>query len=622
MNANKRLLFLLAGFCCLMMSFTGLKAQTPFLEKQVNVQTVNQSIEEVLRLISQQGGFSFSYGPQVVEGQKPLTVVARNKPVREILDQVFHGKVKYRERGTHIILVRVEKNTGEPPSTLFVVSGYITDGKSGGQVPEASIYDKESRASAVTNDYGYFKIKISSKEKNPAITLYVNKADYEDTVIYLRQSGYSILNLTIYPTEKLVSYVDSSAASDSSFTVNRVALVNMILNEEEQAHTRNIKDTLHRKFQASFLPYVGTNMRMSGNVVNDYSFNLLAGYSMGTRKLEFGGLMNVDRDSVSYVQIAGLANVTGGPVKGVQVAGLVNYNLRQVKATQIAGITNINYDTTQAFQIAGIANVELKPAKGFLLAGVMNVHISQANVAQLGGVGNVALEDFEGVQAAGVLNVGLKKVNGVQAAGVLNVNLKEVKGVQVSAVLNVANHVIGSQVGLINVADSCSGIPVGFLSYVHKGYHQLEVSADETYPLGVSFRTGVRQFYNIFTAGMQLKTFDENRWSLGYGLGTAATLGKGWLLDFDITMSQPMIANRLQYFNPLTKIYITAEKKVSRGVSIAFGPTLNVLYANTYDPDFNNYLKTLVPGNLASTQVSGDYQRSVWLGGKLALRFF
>src|SRR5690606_28716301 len=61
---------------------------------------------------------------------------------------------------------------------------------------------------------------------------------------------------------------------------------------------RNIDDSLHRRFQISFVPYVGTNHKLSGHVVNDYSLNVVGGYSLGVQKLEFGGVFNVVRGDV------------------------------------------------------------------------------------------------------------------------------------------------------------------------------------------------------------------------------------------------------------------------------------------------------------------------------------
>ncbi|HEY9487176.1 MAG TPA: sigma factor [Chryseosolibacter sp.] len=62
-----------------------------------------------------------------------------------------------------------------------------------------------------------------------------------------------------------------------------------------------------------------------------------------------------------------------------------------------------------------------------------------------------------------------------------------------TGILNVAPKVNGTQIGLINVADIVRGVPIGLMSLVWKGYHKIEISADEIFYNNLSFRTGVRQ---------------------------------------------------------------------------------------------------------------------------------
>lgn len=582
-------------------------AQGQLLEQKISIQANAVSIEKALTMITNAtGNISFSYGEDVIRDSHTVSFQLRNKTVREALDVIFEGKINYKERGRHIILQKITTKEVSKENEYFLISGYVKDAVTGSEIHSASIYDKESRVSALTNEYGYFSLKISQKDKIRDVTLFVNKEKYKDTIVFIRQSGRSVLSLNIYPDEKIITYVDSSAIRDSIFTVNRLALVHMILSEEERANTRNIKDTLHRKFQFSFLPYLGTNLKLSGNTVNDYSLNVLAGYSMGTRKVEIAGLVNIDRDSVKLAQVAGLINMTGGPVQGAQVAGLVNYNLKPIKGFQAAGLVNANLDSSKAVSIAGLLNVNLGPSQAFQAAGLANFTLKSSKKAQV----------------AGLLNVSLEKMQGVQAAGLLNVCLDEIEGAQVSGLVNVARSVVGSQIGFLNIADTCTGVPIGFISFVRKGYHQFEISSNEVFPLNVALRTGVRRFYTILNAGMQFKTPERHTWYYGYGVGTAVQLSPSWLLDFDVTLDQPVRENRVDNFNPLTKINITAEKKLSKGITLAGGPSLNILYANTSDPDYEGFLKQLPPGSFSGSAISGDYQRSVWLGAKVALRFF
>lgn len=579
----------------------------PYLEKKVTLQTMNASADEVLKIISQQGGFTFSYGPQVVAGMKPLTIQAKSKPAREVLNQIFEGKVSYKQKGSHVILVRNSKANESQAPVYFLITGYIVNGLSGDQIEEASVYEKKTRVSAITNSYGYFTLKIDKKDVSEPLLLNINKVNYKDTVYFIKQAGNTHINVTIYPELHPDSnLIDSGFVNqDSLMRVDQMAFVNMFLSKEEEVHTKNIKDTIYRKFQISFVPFIGSNLKVSGNTVNDYSLNVLGGYSMGTRKLEVGGLFNIDRDSVKHVQFAGLFNMVGGHVEGAQFAGLFNYNLKSTVGAQFAGLMNVNIDTTSGAQFAGLMNVNLKSTSGFQAAGLMNVN----------------LKPVETVQVAGLMNVSLHGSKGAQLAGLMNVCGGEIHGAQISGLLNFATKVHGSQIGVFNFADSVDGVPIGLLSFVRSGYHELEVSSNETFPLNVALRTGVRSFYNIVEAGMRFDS-DIPVWYFGYGIGTAANIGKKWMIDFDLSMSQPLQGNELNYFNPLTKLNVTFEKRLSKYFSLAAGPSLNVLASNLNDPTFNSVLSEIPPSHVMNTRISGDYKYSSWVGAKVALRFF
>lgn len=598
-------------FVIMLILFESLKLSAqnnvPYLEKKVTVQIINGDADDILKMISQQGGFTFSYGPQVVAGMKPLTIQAKSKPAREVLNQMFEGQVTYKQKGNHVILVRNVKTNNVVIPSYFLITGYVVNAQNGDQIPEVSVFEKKSRVSAITNHYGYFTLKVDKKDVGETLLLNINKANYKDTIYYVKQAGNTHINVTIYP-EQLPdsdSMNVAQAKADSLMRVDQMAFVNLLLNNEEEVHNKNIKDTIYRKFQASFVPFIGSNLRLSGNTVNDYSLNVLGGYSMGTRKLEVGGLFNIDRDSVKYVQIAGLFNLAGGHVEGTQLAGLLNYNLKTTNGAEFSGLLNVNLDTVNGAQFAGLMNVNLKSATGFQAAGLMNVN----------------LKHIETVQLAGLMNVSLHGSKGAQIAGLMNVSGGEIHGVQIAGLLNFATTIHGSQIGFLNFADSVDGVPIGFLSFVRSGYHQLEVSTNETFPLNVALRTGVRSFYNIVEAGMRFDS-DIPVWYFGYGIGTAANMGKKWQVDFDLTMSQPLQGNELNYFNPLTKLNVTFEKRFSKYFSLAAGPSLNVLASNLNDPTFNGVLTEILPSHVMNTQVSGEYKYSSWIGAKVALRFF
>jgi hypothetical protein len=155
-----------------------------------------------------------------------------------------------------------------------------------------------------------------------------------------------------------------------------------------------------------------------------------------------------------------------------------------------------------------------------------------------------------------------------------------------------------------------------------KGYHKLEFSADEIFYLNTSFRTGVRQFYNIINAGVKPSTLKEDQtyWTFGYGLGTAPRLAKWLSLNVDITSNHIMYERRINAINLLNKIYLGLDFHATKNLSVFFGGTINGYLTKTnydgYPPLFTDYQpKIFVDQNFHNTNLK------MWVGGKVGVRF-
>lgn len=385
----------------------------------------------------------------------------------------------------------------------------------------------------------------------------------------------------------------------------------------------NVDDTLYRTSQVSLVPFIGTNHKMSGNVINDYSFNIFGGYSLGVRKLEIGGLFNLVRVNTGGAQFAGLFNDVGGEMKGVQFAGIFNGNHGTASGAQFAGILNFNLNDSQGLMMAGVGNIATGELNAPQFAGVFNIASQDARPLQLAGVLNISARDLKGFQGAGVFNITGKRLKGTQVAGVMNIAGKEMKGAQIAGVLNIASKVNGIQVGLINMADSVKGIPIGFMSLVWRGYHKIEISADEVFYTNLSFRTGVREFYNIFTAGARPSTYKENEtvWTFGYGIGTAPRLSRKLFLNFDLTSNQIVRGNDIEAINLLNKVYVGFDYQAFKKLSLTFGATVNGLITknsfDAYPPLFTDYH----PKIFYDRNFGGDHNLKMWIGAKVGLRF-
>lgn len=583
-------------------------AAQPLLEKKISLRVSNERLDEVLRQIGEKGGFSFAYSPDAIDVQSRVSVNASNQAVRTILTDLFKGTVAFKEKRKYIILKKVAVAETSPPES-FLLNGYILDYKTGDPLTNASVYEPTTLASTVSNQYGYYKIRLPTAPTQ--LQLEIRKEGYlartvdvrsrrDNTLLTLELTADTLMALTPttprtlarrdsakstleYPQVVLApvpppatkvpvpqKYPDTTQQQKNyaprTFQEHllkvRDGLVYAFSSTRQAIHTENITDTLYRTFQASIIPFIGTNQQLSGNVINTFSLNLVAGYSLGVDALEVGLGLNMVRWNVRGAQLAGLGNVVGRDVDGAQLAGF----------------------------------------------------------------GNITIGSLNGMQAAGTFNITAEDVTGVQIASAGNAAGRNLRGWQVSGGLNYARTVLsGHQLGFINYADSSATTPFGYLSFIRKnGYRRFEISTDELHYFSTTFKTGVPAFYNIFILSFNAFAPGKPLGSLGYGLGTARLLGRprprSWMLNADLTGSRLAIQRRFLRQERVHhyRLAVALEKKLTSRMALSLGPTFNLLrspYRGLVASE-QPWIEPLWVG-----QPSGSRRTYFWLGAQLSLRW-
>ncbi len=345
--------------------------------------------------------------------------------------------------------------------------------------------------------------------------------------------------------------------------------------------------SFEKDFAFTFFSYLGTNHVFAPKTINRCSFNLLYGRSKGTRILELGALVNVDRGNVRYFQAAGLVNYVKDSLVGIQFAGLTNFVGDAVYGYQSAGLNN-HSGSLEGIQSAGLYNYNKGNAIGIQIAGLFNY---------------------------------TKHIKGIQMSGLFNL-ADSINGLQVSGLLNSARKVKGIQLAVINISDSCKGLPIGVFSYVKHGYHRLELSAHETGFLQLGFRTGVQAFHNIFLVGGNWFT-SNFLWTVGYGLGSTLKVRGPMHITTEIS-TQSFLRKSVTTFNfsQLNKVYVAAEYILPQKFSVALGPSFNVLHQDIRSTNYASIIQSLVPSSLYTyTNRRESLRTTLWIGASLSFKF-
>jgi len=584
------------------------------LSKNISLDVNRQRLDNVLEILSNKGDFYFSYNSKIVKKDSLVSVTVRNKTVKETLSLLFNNTYEFVESGNYVIIrkapirMTMVTNKAVVEEKIYSVSGYVFDEQSGVAITEASVYEKKQLASALTNDAGFFKLKLKSSKTSTA-TLFISKEFYEDTSIVIEPRHNQEITITMVPVEKEEDKVTiapedylvpdslklttdtvsriSSVPLDSA-KVERTGMGKFLLSTKQRVQTLNLNHFFTtRPVQVSLTPGLGSHGKMSGQVVNNFSLNVIGGYTAGTNGVEIGGVFNIDKKEVKYFQAAGVFNVDGGKMKGFQAAG----------------VNNTVLDTSYGFQVAGINNLVKGKFAGFQVGGVYN-HVS---------------DSVKGVQAAGVANFARRKLSGVQFAGVGNVSNKETDGAQIAGVFNYSKKLRGVQIGLINIADTSGGYSIGLINIIIKGYHKLSFSTNEIVNVNAAFKTGNSRLYSILQAGVN--TGSDNRiYSFGYGLGSELNLNKRKTLSLNPELTaQYLYLGSWDYTNILNRIHLNFNVKLGKYVSLFAGPAFSV-YISDQKTALAGYRFPIPPSGYHI--ISFGNQVTGWFGWNAGINFF
>lgn len=603
------------------------QALPPIPERLVNIDCTNKRTDEVLKDISLQGKFEFAWDAKLFDPAKPVTLHVKQVSVRRAIYLIFGNTITFRIKGNYLVLVAapppLAASPQPPRKTEYTLSGYVIDSATY-VIAHASVYDSSSLAASLSNQFGYYELTMPAGTQ--PVRIKVSREQYLDTFIVVVPSSNITMDIVM---RKVPVKVAASVASDSlperSDTlataprrlIDDFPFLDSLIGFEQLMQSRNLTEKLRSAGQISLLPFLSTNGAMNGAVSNKFSFNVIGGYTGGTRVAELGGAFNIDRGDVQWVQIAGAFNMVEGNARGLQLAGAVNMNAGKMNGLQLAGGCNFLFDSLTGVQLAGGTNLIAGNVNGFQLAGGANMAAGNLDGMQIAGGTNLTFGSMNRLQASGGMNYATK-VSGVQVAGGLNMCMDTMRGAQI-AVMNIAKDVKGVQVGVINFARSyADGVPIGLISIVAHGIHELEVSSTERGFLNLALRTGTPKFYNVLNFGFDPTIPEQTLWTFGYGIGHRFSIHPKFDVALDLTGHHVNSGNFSAYTNEWAQLSLTAEWRPVRAIAIAAGPVLNYYVTGSQHDELQRFRQAPI---YTGTYADG-YRDMAWVGAVMALSFF
>lgn len=462
-----------------------------------------------------------------LSGSGDLVMTDLNQPSSVlILDKSLEGQL-FVKNDEGMLILEMKKNLGQMMPLALPAGEYTVQVvHSTGLSKSAPIVLEENRSLTLTPfDMTPMGTEIA-RRRGEAVTQEEQEGP-EDIIRIQTEEGYILISSEGI---RIVSYEDGE-----SIEVEKDLLGEDFLGEgpledsEESLFVRNQRMQQEREripFALTFVPGIGTVDLHDKEVAFELGFLTSAGNVDG---IQLGALGALTYDYSNAVQGAGVYTIAKKSLAGIQGSGIYASINGELEGIQTSGVFGLVKGDITGIQHSGVAAISTGKLEGIQVSGVLNVARGSVDGVQLGGVMNRS-GALNGVQGAGVLNIAQGDMNGLQASGVLNYAKGDASGMQI---------------GLINIANSLDGIPIGLINLYREGITTMGYWSEidgggHTY---YSIMTGNDWAYTHFFAGGEGYRFwdDWETASYGFGLGFRMGVLKGIHLDTDINMKSSFI---------------------------------------------------------------------------------
>jgi outer membrane lipoprotein SlyB len=553
------------------------------LNKIISISEKGRPVSQVLKSIGEKGGFYFSYNSDIIPGDSLVNLTVTEKPVKQILDLLFRDNYQYKEKGSYVIIQRAQREK------TYVVAGHVYDISTGQPADYVSVYSRQVLVSALSEDDGSFRLRI--RETSFPFLLTVSKIGYGDTIIVVSQADISDLKINISPKA-----IDLDPVFVKYSEGDRTWLGRLFVSSKLRKQSQNIGQFfVALPYQASLTPGLGTHGRMSAQVVNKVSLNILGGYTAGTNGVEVAGGFNISKTDVRYVQMAGVFNQVSGNVHGVQVAGFLNNVLDSIQGVQVSGFMGVVAGNIRGVQISGFSGVSRNDLRGVQVSGAAGFSIGNVHGAQISGAFNNAAGSFHGVQISGVINRVKSEMKGVQISGLANLSKGNTEGLQFG-VINYAKKLKGTQIGIVNVADSSGGYSIGLINIIKKSSSNISIYSNEIVPFNIGWRMGTHKFYSMLLVGSTVGN-TRKAYTFGVGIGKEFKVSKGLGISGELT-NQNIFLGNWEDLPSIFRFQAALNLKLGNRFTLFAGPSISVFSAgqNASEEGYKSFPLTQYPG--------------------------
>lgn len=313
------------------------------------------------------------------------------------------------------------------------------------------------------------------------------------------------------------------------------------------------------------------SLTVSKRDYKDASLNFLQTVDISSTVNSRFSVKSIGRTGVDTISISKMLTSARQRTQGINIADF--FATRPLQLSLTPGLSTRGLFSTQVVNKASLNLIGGYTAgvNGVEVGGIFNINRLDARYFQVAGVFNLVGGTFRGIQASGVYNLALDTVKGVQLAGFINKAESNISGVQVAILHNEAKKISGLQVGLVNSADSSSGVSIGIVNILRNGFYSVSFSSNSIAPTNVRFKSGTHTFYNILNFGADFLG-NHQLFYLGIGAGHDFMLSRSVYIS---TEADYNFVNRGFWGDIWITGKLLLNYQVGRNLSLLAGPTIN-----------------------------------------------
>ncbi len=157
-------------FFCGMVSLTAGPGYSQNTKISLSLQ--NASIESVLNKIEESSEFYFLFNQKLINVDRKVDIIAENKPIKDILNEIFDDDVRVIVSDRQIVLTPNQQLSSDMGKLLqqSVLTGRVTDASTGDPMPGVNIVVKGTAIGTITDLDGRYTLNLSDRNSLLAVS--------------------------------------------------------------------------------------------------------------------------------------------------------------------------------------------------------------------------------------------------------------------------------------------------------------------------------------------------------------------------------------------------------------------------------------------------------------------